>query len=107
MGANPEGGVILHGAANEGLAGRCEFSCAKEEVCMSEDAQTAAGFGGQLSNVASPRRIMTVGETQEFDWSELPQEDCSKSGCEGLPFSPFGGRYIVIFVRIERHFPSI
>ena len=34
---------------------------------MMEDAQSEAGFEGQLSKVVCPRKIMAESETQEFE----------------------------------------
>ena len=39
---------VLHQAADEGLVCAEEFRCAKEGLCMTGDAQSEAGFGGQL-----------------------------------------------------------
>jgi len=34
---------------------------------MMEDAQSATGFGGQLGNMAFPRKIMADSETQNLE----------------------------------------
>jgi len=34
---------------------------------MTEDAQSATGFGGQLGNVAFPEKIMANSETQKLE----------------------------------------
>ena len=47
-GASSEERAVLHQSVDESLAGGLEFTCAKEALCMTEDAQSAAGFGGQL-----------------------------------------------------------
>ena len=44
-----------------------ELSCAKEGLCMIEDAQSETGNGGQVGNVAFPGRIMADGETQKLE----------------------------------------
>ena len=51
----------------EGLLGGFELRCAKEGLCMTVDAHSAAGFGGQQGNVVCLRKIMVASETQEFE----------------------------------------
>ena len=34
---------------------------------MIEDAQSVVGFGGQISNVVCPRKILAASESQEFE----------------------------------------
>ena len=52
---------------DEGLEGGQEFRCAKEGLCIMDDAQSAVGFGGRHRNVAFPIKIVAVSETQEFE----------------------------------------
>ena len=48
METSPEGRVVLHQVVDEGLVNGQEFRCAKEGLCTMEDAESEAGFGGQL-----------------------------------------------------------
>ena len=53
--------------ADESFVCGQELRCAKEGLCMTEDVQSATGFGGQLGNVAFPGKIMADGETQMLE----------------------------------------
>ena len=57
---------MLHQAAYESFVRGQELSCAKERLCMTEDAQLVTGFGGQLGNVAFPAKIMADSVTQKL-----------------------------------------
>ena len=61
-----EGRAVLHQAVDESFACGQELSCATEGLCMTEDAQSVTGFGGQLGNVAFPGKIMADSETQKL-----------------------------------------
>ena len=52
---------------DESFACGQELRCAKEGLCMTEDAQSATGFGGQLGNVAFPGKILAGSETQKLE----------------------------------------
>ena len=41
--------------------------CAKEGLCMVEDAHSAAAFDGQFRNVVCPVKIIADGEVQRFE----------------------------------------
>ena len=56
----------LSGCGRSFVCGQ-EHRCAKEGFCMTEDAQSATGFGGQLGNVAFPEKIMANSETQKLE----------------------------------------
>ena len=64
---SPEGRAVLHLAADKSFACGQELRCAKEGLCMMEDAQSVTGFGGQLGNVAFPGKIMVDSETQKLE----------------------------------------
>ena len=84
-GASPEGKAVLHQAVEKNIVGGYEFRCAKEWFCMTKDAQSAAGIGGQLWNVVCPRKIMADSKTQEFECLIFKKVDGA-----GLPGGPFG-----------------
>ena len=65
-GASPEGRAVLHQAVDESFVHGSELRCAKEELCITEGAQSVTDFGGQLGNVAFPGKIMADGETQKL-----------------------------------------
>ena len=64
---SPERRAILHQAADESFVCGQELRCAKEGLCMTEDSQSATGFGDQLGNVAFPGNIMADSETQKLE----------------------------------------
>ena len=64
---SPEGRAVLHQVADESFVCGQELRCAKEGLCMMEDAQSANGFGGQLGKVAFPGKIMADSETQKLE----------------------------------------
>ena len=64
---SPEGRGVLHQAVDESFVCGQELRCAKEGLCMTEDAQSATGFRGQLGNVAFPGKIMADSETQQLE----------------------------------------
>ena len=64
---SPKGKAVLHQAAVESFVCGQELRCAKEGLCMMEDAQSATGFGGQLGDVAFPGKIMADSEDQKFE----------------------------------------
>ena len=53
-----EGRAVLHQAADESFVCGQELMWAGEGLCMTEDSQSATGFGGQIGNVAVPGKIM-------------------------------------------------
>ena len=63
----PEWRPVVHQAANESFVRGQELRCAKEGLCMMEDAQLATDFGGQLGDVAFPGKIMADCEAQKFE----------------------------------------
>ena len=44
-----------------------QLRCDKEELCTTEDAQAASGFGGQLGDVALPGEIMADSEAENLE----------------------------------------
>ena len=46
-----EGREVLHQVTDKSFVCGQELRCAKEGLCMMEDAQLVTGFGGQLGNV--------------------------------------------------------
>ena len=64
---SPEGRTVLHQAVDECFVRGQELRCAKEGLCMMENAQLATCFGGQLGDVAFPGMIMADGEAQKFE----------------------------------------
>ena len=64
---SPDGRAVLHQAADESFGCGQELRCAKEGLCMTEDAQSATGFGGQLGNVAFPVKIMADSANQKLE----------------------------------------
>ena len=63
----PEERAVLHQAVDESFACCQELRCAKEGLCMTEDAQSVAGFGVQLGNVALPGKVVADSETQKLE----------------------------------------
>ena len=78
---SPEGRAVLHQAADERsfVCGQ-ELRCAKERLCMMEDAQSVTGFGGQVGNVAFPAKIMADSETQKLERKDFFQRIVEKVG---------------------------
>ena len=64
---SPKGRAVLHQGADESFACDQELRCAKEGLCMTEDAQSETGFFGQLGDVAFPGKIMADRETQKLE----------------------------------------
>ena len=64
---SPEERAVLHEAADESYVSGQELKCVKEGICTMEDAQSTTGIGGQLVNVAFPRKIMADSETQKLE----------------------------------------
>ena len=64
---SPEGRTVLHQSADESFVCGQELRCAKEGLCMTEDSQSAIGFGGQFGNVAFPGKIMADSEAQKLE----------------------------------------
>ena len=62
---SPEERAVLYQAADESFVPGQELRCAKEGLCIMEDAQSATGFGGQLGDVAFPGKIMADSEAQK------------------------------------------
>ena len=71
--SSPEGRAVLHQAVDEGIVCDQKLRCAKEGLCMMEDAQSATGFGGQPGNVAFPGKVMADSETQKLERKDLFQ----------------------------------
>ena len=59
--------AVLHQAVEESFVCGQELRCAKEGLCMMEDAQSATGFGGQLGDVAFLGKIMADSEAQKLE----------------------------------------
>ena len=62
-----EGRAELHQAVDENVVRVQELRCAKEGLFTTEDAESAAGFRGQLRCMACQRRIMADRETQKLE----------------------------------------
>jgi len=67
-------------AVDESLVGGYELRCAKEGLCMTEDAQSTSGFGGEWWHVVFQREILAESEAQEFEWLKLFQPVVEKVG---------------------------
>ncbi len=52
-------------------------------------AQSAAGFGGQVGNVAFPGKILADGETQKLERKDFFQRIVEKVDGGGFPTGPF------------------
>ena len=88
---SPEGRAVLHQAVDENFVSGQELRCAKEGLCMVEDAQWAIGFGGQLGNVSYPGKIMVDSETQTLERKDFFQRIVEKAdGGRGVRNGPFG-----------------
>ena len=61
--AQSEEKVLHQTVEDESFVHGQELMCAKEGLCMMEDAHSATGFGGQLGDVAFPGKIMADSET--------------------------------------------
>ena len=66
-GARPVRRAVLHQAVDEIFVCGQKLRCVKVGLCMTEDAQSATGFGGQVGNVAFPGKIMADSETQKLE----------------------------------------
>ena len=64
---SPEERAVLHQAVDESFVCGQELRWAEEGLCMTDDAQSATGFGGQVGNVAFPGKIMADSETQKLE----------------------------------------
>ena len=51
-----EGRAVLHQAVDKSFVFGQKLRCAEEGLSTTEDAQLATGFGGQLGNMAFPRK---------------------------------------------------
>ena len=76
---SPEGGAVLHHGVDKSFVPSQKLRCAKEGLCMTEDAQPATGFGGHFENVAFPGKIMAESETQKVE-SETRRVEISMKG---------------------------
>ena len=65
--SSPEGRAVLNQAADENVVCAQELRWAKEGLFMTEDSQSATGFGGQFGNVAFAGKIMADSETQKLE----------------------------------------
>ena len=72
---NPEGRAVLYQAAAESFVCDQRLRWADEGLCTMEDSQSATGFGGEVSNVAFPRKVMADSETQKLERKDF-LEDC-------------------------------
>ena len=57
---------------------------------MTEDAQSATGFGCELGNVAFSGKIMADSETEKLEWKDFFKRIVEKVDRGGVPDSPFG-----------------
>ena len=70
--------AVLHQAADESFVCGQELSWAEEALCTMEDSQSAAGFGGQVGNVAFPGKIMADSEIQKLEGKDFFQRIVEK-----------------------------
>ena len=70
---SPEGRAVPHQAADKNFVCGQELRWAKEGLCTMEDSQSATGFGGEVGNVAFPRKIMADNETQKLERKDFFQ----------------------------------
>ena len=86
---SPEGRAVLHQAADESFVSGQELRWAEEGLCTMENSQSATGFGGQVGNVALPRKVMTDRETQKLEKKDFFQRIVEK-WMGGFLNGPFG-----------------
>ena len=75
---SPEGRAVLHQAVDESFVCGQELRWAEEGLCMTEDSQSATGFGGQVGNVAFLGIIMADSETQKLERKDFFQSIVEK-----------------------------
>ena len=63
---SPEGRAVLHQAADKSVVSGQELRWTEEGLCMTENSQSATGFGGQVGNVAFTGKIMADSEAQKL-----------------------------------------
>ena len=73
-----EGRAALHLAVDESSVYGQKLRCAKQCLCMTEDAQSATSFGGQLGNVAFSGKVMADSETQKLERKDFFQRIVEK-----------------------------
>ena len=66
---SPEGRAVLHQAVDESFISGQELRWAEEGLCMTEDSQSATGFGGEVEMWLSHRprasKIYSTGKRQK------------------------------------------
>ena len=75
---------------------------------MTEDSQSATGFGGHVGNVAFPGKVMADSETQKLERKDFFQRIVEKVD-GGVCQTVLSERHSesVRFVRIERYVPRV
>ena len=105
---SPEGGAVLHQAADESFVSGQELRWAEEGLCTMEDSQSATGFGGKVGNMVSPVKVMADSETQKLERKDFFQRIVDK--VDGEVFQTVlleRQSESVRFVRIKRHVPCV
>ena len=74
---SPERRAVLHQAADESFVCGQELRRA-EEGLLTENSQSATGFGGQVGNLAFPGKIMADSETQKIERKDFFQRIVEK-----------------------------